>query len=244
MDKHQQRVKFFNTSTKAFTNYTPADGLQEYEYNAKAGYRAVNGTVYFGGINGFDVISPVVKGAGENTSKFYIKNLLINNVEYSGPKEINYTNEIHLSYRENNITIQTGIIDFMPKGNNRVKYMLRGIDKEWRIADRDFVINYSGLLPGEYEFVATTTDDTQSTSAVQHLKIIIDAPWWATNWFRILSAIVLGGIVVLLVQSYYRRKLRAKQLQLEKEQVVEKERTRIAMDMHDDLGSGLSRIRF
>lgn len=237
-------LSVFNTSTKTFKNYTPADGLQEYEYNAKAAYRTKNGSVYFGGINGFDVISPLAYDADKHTAKLYIKNLLINNIEYSGTREINYTNEIHLSYQQNNITIQTGIIDFMPKGNNRVKYMLRGIDRDWRIADRDFMINYSGLLPGEYEFIATTTDNSPARSVTQRLRIIINGPWWASGWLRSIFVVLIAGIVFLLFHSYYRRKLRAKQLQLEKEQAVEKERTRIAMDMHDDLGSGLSRIRF
>ena len=43
---------------------------------------------------------------------------------------------------------------------------------------------------------------------------------------------------------YYRRKMEKQKIVLEKQQAIEKERTRIATDMHDDLGAGLSRIKF
>jgi signal transduction histidine kinase len=47
-----------------------------------------------------------------------------------------------------------------------------------------------------------------------------------------------------LVRFYYSRKTEKQRLILEKERAVEKERTRIATDMHDDFGAGLSRIKF
>jgi signal transduction histidine kinase len=73
---------------------------------------------------------------------------------------------------------------------------------------------------------------------------IINAPWWQTWWFRLLAGLLFAGILILAVRFYYRRKLEKQIMLLEKKQAVEKERTRIATDMHDDLGSGLSRIKF
>jgi signal transduction histidine kinase len=55
---------------------------------------------------------------------------------------------------------------------------------------------------------------------------------------------VVMAMVIVVVRSYYRRKLDKQKLISEKQRAVEKERTRIATDIHDDLGSGLSRIRY
>jgi signal transduction histidine kinase len=52
------------------------------------------------------------------------------------------------------------------------------------------------------------------------------------------------GLVVVTIRFYYHRKLEKQKVTLEKQQAVEKERTRIATDMHDDLGANLSRIKF
>ena len=51
-------------------------------------------------------------------------------------------------------------------------------------------------------------------------------------------------MLIVAIRFYYHRKLEKQKVILEKQQAIEKERTRIATDMHDDLGAGLSRIKF
>jgi signal transduction histidine kinase len=75
-------------------------------------------------------------------------------------------------------------------------------------------------------------------------EFLINPPWWQTLWFRLATAFILAIIGWLMIRSYYGRKLNQQKTILEKQQAVEKERTRIAVDMHDDLGAGLSTIRF
>jgi signal transduction histidine kinase len=48
----------------------------------------------------------------------------------------------------------------------------------------------------------------------------------------------------MVLKWYFRYRIRQQKLEFEKQQAIEKERTRIATDMHDDLGAGLSRIKF
>jgi signal transduction histidine kinase len=77
-----------------------------------------------------------------------------------------------------------------------------------------------------------------------HYSFLINPPWWQTWWFR-WGAVLLGvGLLALLIRNYYQRKLARQKIYSEKQQAIEKERTRIATDIHDDLGSGLSRIRY
>jgi signal transduction histidine kinase len=68
-------------------------------------------------------------------------------------------------------------------------------------------------------------------------------PWWHSWWFRGFVVIAVLLLVVLLFRLYYRNKLQQQKISLEKKQAIEKERTRIAIDMHDDMGAGLSRIK-
>ena len=69
-------------------------------------------------------------------------------------------------------------------------------------------------------------------------------PWWQTWWFRSLAALATVILGMFAVRFYIQRKLQLQRALMEKKQAVEKERTRIATDMHDDLGAGLSRIKF
>jgi signal transduction histidine kinase len=71
----------------------------------------------------------------------------------------------------------------------------------------------------------------------------IHVPWWQSWWFRTVEFIAAVLAAIFLFRLYYRYKLQQQRLSLEKKQAVEKERTRIAIDMHDDMGAGLSRIK-
>ena len=238
-------ISQFNTQTRMLKVFTPADGLQGYEYNAKAGFLASDNSLYFGGTNGFDLIRTGSATQGNASSKFYIKDLLVNNVSYASDRNINYTAAIYLPYSGNNITIQSGVIDYNTGGNNKIKYMVEEIDPDWKIADRDFNINYSGLPPGNYTFKATAANtDNIWNENYTTLNFSIAKPWWQSWWLR--GGLILGiaVFILLLIRSYYHRKLEKQKMEFEKQQAVEHERTRIATDMHDDLGAGLSTIRF
>lgn len=238
-------ISQFDPERRTFNKFTPEDGLQGYEYNAKAALEASDGTLYFGGINGFDAIKKSLDSLPSTHPKFYIKELLVNNIPYRSKKNINYIKALQLNYFENNITIQTGVVNFIPSGNNKIKYKLVGIDREWKIADRDFVINYSSLPSGEFEFFATAASAPGKWNPEgTHIRFFVAKPWWRSWWFFFSIFFFLLFIIVLLFRSYYQRKWIKQKAELEKVRAVEQERTRIAFDMHDDLGVGLTKIKF
>jgi signal transduction histidine kinase len=81
-------------------------------------------------------------------------------------------------------------------------------------------------------------------NAESSYSFIILPPWWQTWWFKLLSGLLLLTLLLLGLRYYINRKLQLQRAVLEKRRAIEKERTRIATDMHDDLGAGLSQIKF
>jgi len=101
------------------------------------------------------------------------------------------------------------------------------------------------LTPGKYKFdlKAIFPNGMYSDKSTSYSFEILP-PWWTRWWVYVFVALAASAGVLLLARSYTMRRLEKQRLALEKQQIIEKERTRIASDMHDDLGAGLSSIRF
>jgi signal transduction histidine kinase len=124
--------------------------------------------------------------------------------------------------------------------------MLEGSGNEnWSEPSTNTSINFVNLSPGEYTLKAKAIFLHGLYPVIESsFSFTILPPWWLTWWFKSIVILVIVGLVFQGVRFYIRRKLELQRVMLEKKQAIEKERTRIATDMHDDLGAGLSQIKF
>lgn len=151
-----------------------------------------------------------------------------------------------LTYFQRNINVSVAAPTFMDEKQVQFSYLLEGSGiKEWSDTSAIADITLLNLAPGNYTlhvkaFFLSTSYAPKETS----FSFVIRPPWWQTWWFRIIAGVLFIAVLVILTRYYYLRKLERQRNILEKKQAIEKERTRIATDMHDDLGAGLSRIKF
>ena len=133
-------------------------------------------------------------------------------------------------------------LSFVAPEKVRFKYRLESLDQDWVDAGTKRVANYSYIPPGQYAFMVSACNNDGVWSETGASLAFSVRTFWQTWEFRIvawLGAMVLAGISVLLAT---RRRMRRKLELLEREQALERERTRIAKDIHDDLGASLTRI--
>ncbi len=126
---------------------------------------------------------------------------------------------------------------------NQYRYRLRGLNTEWMSVRDERKVVYSSLPPGSYEFevLGSNNDGVWSVEPVS-FAFSVPAYWYQTFWFQItwISTVLGGSIWAVRKVSF--KKLRDRATGLEKERALEQERSRIAKDIHDDLGSGLTHI--
>src|SRR4029077_6642032 len=117
---------------------------------------------------------------------------------------------------------------------NRYRYKLENFDSGWTdVGSKQRLATYTNLDPGRYVFrVQGSNSDGVWNEAGVSLAILITPPWWRTNSFRALFAIVL--LTLMWVAYQLRLRQLAAQFNLRLEERVS-ERTRIARDLHDTL---------
>jgi signal transduction histidine kinase len=112
------------------------------------------------------------------------------------------------------------------------QYRLDGADKDWSAATAQRTVNYANLAPGHYRFLvrALTSDGTLST-APAILTFGVRPHVWQRWWFLALATMTVATIVYAFYRYRVQRLLQIVNI-----------RTRIAMDLHDDIGANLTRI--
>ena len=126
---------------------------------------------------------------------------------------------------------------------DRFKYKLSGVDEDWIDAGVRRVAYYNNLAPGTYRFqVQACNKDGIWNESGASLTVLLRPHYWETLWFR--SLVLLGLIGGASGSALYatRRRMQRKFALLEQQQAFEKERVRIARDMHDQIGAGLTQI--
>lgn len=73
-------------------------------------------------------------------------------------------------------------------------------------------------------------------------SIVSPPPVWTRMWFVAIVCLLLGSGVTVVWRWHERRKQQRRIADLERASVLERERARIAQDIHDELGAGLTRV--
>jgi signal transduction histidine kinase len=125
----------------------------------------------------------------------------------------------------------------------RFKFRLEGHETAWTEAGDARVAYYPNVPPGDYRFhVIAGNEDGVWNETGKVLAVTIQPYFWQTGGFRAVAILCLAGIVAAVVRYLSTQKLR-RQLQLhEHQQALEKERSRIARDLHDQLGANLTQV--
>jgi signal transduction histidine kinase/ligand-binding sensor domain-containing protein len=233
----------FNPATEKFDNYGLNDGLQSFEYNAGATYKNKDGEMFFGGINGFNYFHPDSIFSSEICPVIVISGLKVNDREFLPDSSIMSKKTLYLGHNQNTITFEFNTIDFINPGFINYYCYLEGNDKDWVSLGTIPNIRYSNLSPGKYKLMVKALGRQGNwTRTTAELIVIIARPYWMKPWFIILMAGWIISIIAILVYYLSIRKIRRKLLQLEHQREISLIRRRISSDLHDDIGTGLSKL--
>ncbi len=238
---HNKGLSKLNLATSTFTNYSVKDGLQSNEFNTGAFYKDENGILYFGGVNGINIIDPNKIIFNKNEPKIAINQINLFDEPYLSDTSYNEITQLNLDYFENTLSFDFSALEFTDPIHNTYKYTLSGYDKGWINSENRHFARYANLPPGNYTFsIMAANADGIWSSKPKTINIIIREPFWQSTWFYIIIGLLIVVLIIaLIVFIIYRQRLKLKR-QLKLQYELEQERLRIARDLHDNVGAHLS----
>lgn len=141
--------------------------------------------------------------------------------------------------RARSLDIRYTAATFIDADRARFKYKLEGHDRDWREADTQRKASYTNLRPGAHRFlVKACNNHGYWNEEPATFAFVIEPHFHETWWFRVLSIVTAAGMVLGLHHRRVRALARVQYLR--HEQAMNLERSRIARDLHDDLGGNLT----
>ncbi len=143
---------------------------------------------------------------------------------------------LDLSYSENSVEIEYNNVDFKNGETAEFQYKLRGLHHSWYPPTKRNYVMFNHLPAGNYKFLVRSRLPEGNWSRINSdIAFNIEAPFWQRTWFIVLAALLGIAIISMFTALIYQYRIR----QLLKIQEI---RTRIASDLHDDIGANLSSI--
>ena len=190
----------FDPMSGRWTRYDRADGLQDMEFNVGAALLGRDGTMYFGGVQGFNAFHP--KRFVDNP---HVPPVLVTAFEVlrRDPLWVQPTSHgqgIELGFRENFFSFEFTALNYTRPDKNRYAYRLEGLDADWVEAGQRRFASYTNVPPGEYTFrVRGSNNDGVWNEQGASFPLVIRPPWWRTWWAYgfsgLLLASTLGGFL-------------------------------------------------
>ncbi len=151
--------------------------------------------------------------------------------------------ELQLPPRHDKIEVTFTAPSFNSPENVHFRHRLNGFDSEWIEAGTARTVKYPRLPAGRYEFEVTACNEAGVWNETgSRLPWVVQPFYWQTWWFRtlLLATFTTGVITAVRYMSF--RRLRREMVLLEQQALLDKERARIAKDLHDDLGASMTQL--
>lgn len=234
----------FNIEEETFTNFDANDGLQSSQFRWGAYAKGKENELLFGGHNGFNVFkADQVKQDSTLPQIVFTDFKVLNQSIVAGDKinnrqilnrNINQTQKIELSYKEDVFSFEFAALHYAFPEDNQYKYKLEGFDKEWiKVSSEKRFATYTNLDPDTYTFkVMASNYDGIWKKQPKKLKIEITPPFWQTTWFYIVVSVIGISLVVIIIKLRERANRKEKEhLQAKvNEAVSEVEKQKKAME--------------
>jgi ligand-binding sensor domain-containing protein/signal transduction histidine kinase len=227
--------------------YGISEGLETLACSAgftPSGFRAGDGRFWFPNANGLAVVNP------DQVERNHLPPpVMIEEVSISGKPAVPALPPdgglpvVRIPPGGQQVEIRFTALSFSAPEKVRFKWRLDPLEAGWSGPQSRRLATYSYLHPGKYVFqLSACNNDGLWSSQASGLEIIVLPHFWETWWFKVsaaLLALLLFGTSIVLVQ---RARTRRKLERAMRERGIERERARIAQDIHDDLGASLTRI--
>lgn len=229
----KRELQAFSAGTGEWLGYrlvNQRDGMSSAECSGgfqQSVFKAPDGKIWFPTIDGVAVVDPDKMAAARPAPRAFVEEAFVDR----RPMDLGAGGMV-VPAGAGRLDIRFTAIEFAAPNDVRIRYKMEGLEKGWNEARSERTATYLRMPPGEYRFrVAAANGDGLWNDAGSEIGVVVEPHLWEMAWFR-------AGVVLLVVAAAWQG-FRMRIRRLEEMNLL---RTRIAGDLHDEIGANLGSI--
>jgi signal transduction histidine kinase len=223
--------------------YGREDGLPTKECTRgfqPAAWRGRDGHLWFATIQGLVTVDPTRLAPNTNPPPVVIESVL---VEGQPAGAGDPAAGITIPAGKQRIEVHYASLNLSAPRQARFRYRLEGHDRGWTEVGDNRTVSFFKLEPGRYQMQVTACNEDGLWNPVPaQVALTVLPPFWRTWWFLTATAVAVLGLIVAAVHFISTQRLQRQVAVLRQQEALERERKRIARDIHDQLGANLTQV--
>ncbi len=230
----------YHPGTGSFRNFFTTDGLPGNEFNRFSAYRDKTGMLWMGGQRGCIAFHPDQLPSNDRSAR-----LILSEVGFFDPEQkallprysgFDSLPAVKLPATQRNFYCKLSLSDLSDVQNNRYEYLLikdgEHPSERWKSTGSNRMISFDYLPSGNYLLLVRgkRNNKTEPTNMIR-IRLEVGDYFYNTWWFALLATLTTASLLYLLYRYQLRQAIR-----------LERMRTRISSDLHDEVGSLLSGV--
>jgi signal transduction histidine kinase/ligand-binding sensor domain-containing protein len=245
--------------TVLFQNYDHSDGLPTAECSGglqPSCWKASDGKLWFSTSTSAVVVDPKQIHQNLTPPPIVIEQMRVNGEDVQAVQAKGKQTSLKVPPGRHRYEFFFTGLSFTAPEKVRFQWRLDGVDSEWVDGGKLRSVSYGGLEPGNYHFSVRASNNDGIWSIEPATVTFNVAPlFWQRTSVRVAGSIVFLGLSYLLITGVMKRRhvremqfieyeLSLEQQRFRHKAAMEAERSRIAAELHDDLGANLTQIQW
>lgn len=203
-----------------------------------AAWKDADGTLWFATRRGVLRTDPAIVARGRDS----VPTVSVARVAFDDRDQA-VASEIELPPAARKVQVRLSALNLATPESTQLRVRLEGFDADWTVLGADRTATFPRLPPGRYTLTAMVSNGGGPWHVQPPLlTLVVHPPWWREPWFEFAAALTLLGSIWAATRAWSHRRLKLRLRAAEHARAIERERTRIARDIHDDIGATLTRI--
>lgn len=222
-------LSMIKTDTYEIRNFDRSDGV---DYAGKIAAMP-DGQLLIASYGGYTALNPLDLMVRENLWDVQITSFKVFDKEYDMAKNINFRDELTLSYRDQFFSFSFSKPEYAAPHKVNYAYQLSGFDADWVMSGSRRYASYTNLSGGEYQFKVKAMGVGGAWTPIKSISLTIQPPFWKTLWFLSIMLLVLGSVVYGIYRLRMNYLLREERIKSEFERkIAEVEMTALRAQMN------------